>query len=515
MTASAQPLTAPKTPAGRTLAWFGTKTGKFVGIGIALVLIIAIVAASIAAYISSTTAQSYLTQPVVQQTLVQTVSASGTVNPQNTIAIGTQVSGTISEIDADFNSKVKKGQILARLDPSTLQAQLDQASASLAQAQAQAAASGQSAASASAGIGGANASVAKAQSAASLAQTTLTRDRTLFNQGYLAASQVQADEDALNAARAAVATAQSQAAQASSQALGGGDSTAAAQAGVAAQAAQVRSVQLSLQRSIITSPVDGTVIARSVSVGQTVAASLQTPTLFTIAQDLTKMEVDIAVGEPDIGAVKSGEGVDFTVLAYPGQTFHGTVSQVREAPTTVSNVVTYTVITKVNNPDGKLLPGMTATATINVATAKNALVVPLAALQFHPTGGGGRRRTGAGATGAPAAGASPAAATGAAANGSPWGQTNGGAANQATVAGGNGSIFVQRNGKPTRVAVHIDLIAGTLAAVTPLNGDTLAAGDDVIVGASGGTSKARSAGGGAQGSGAFGNGARGATRGIH
>jgi HlyD family secretion protein len=521
MTASAQPLADRQNPIQRLLAWFGTRIGKIVLLIIALLALLGIAAWAYLAITGANAAESYLTQPVARQSLVQTVTASGTVNPQNTIAVGTQVSGTISEIDADFNSKVKKGQILAKLDPSTLQAQLDQASASLTQAQAQAAASVQSANSASAGIGGANASVTKAQSAVGLAQTTLTRDRSLFNQGYVAQNQVQTDQDALNAAQAALQTAQSQASQAVSASAGGGDSATAAQAAIAAQAAQVQQVQLSLQRSIITSPVDGTVISRAVSVGQTVAASLQTPTLFTIAQDLTKMEVDIAVGEPDIGSVKAGEGVDFTVLAYPNRTFHGTVSQVREAPTTVSNVVTYDVITKVNNPDGALLPGMTATATIDIAKVDNALIVPVAALQFHPTGGSGRTHTrtgaagaagasGAGAAASPSAGAS--TAPGPAGAGTPWGQTNG-SASQAVVSGGNGTIFVNRSGETTRVTVHIDLVAGTLAAVTPTNGATLDVGDDVIIGSNGGTSKARAAGGASQG--AFGNGARGATRGIH
>jgi HlyD family secretion protein len=518
MTASAQPLADRQNPIQRLLAWFGTRIGKIVLIALIAAAAIGIAAWVIAAYASATAANSYLTQPVVRQSLVQSVTASGTVNPQNTIAVGTQVSGTISEIDADFNSKVKKGQVLAKLDPSTLQAQLDQASASLTQAQAQAAATVQSANSASAGIGGANATVAKAQSAAALAQTTLTRDRGLFNQGYVAQNQVQTDQDALNAAQAALQTAQSQASQAVSQSAGGSDGASAAQAAIAAQAANVQQVQLSLQRSIITSPVNGTVISRAVSVGQTVAASLQTPTLFTIAQDLTKMEVDIAVGEPDIGSVKSGEGVDFTVLAYPNRTFHGTVSQVREAPTTVSNVVTYDVVTKVNNPDGALLPGMTATATIDIAKVNNALIVPLAALQFRPAGGSGRTHThAAGATGATAAtsAASPNAGTSAGPNGagsSPWGQTNG-TSTQAIVSGGNGAIFVNRNGKTVRVSVRIDLVAGTLAAVTPTNGTTLDVGEDVIISASG-SSKARAAGGPASQS-AFGNSTRGATRGIH
>jgi HlyD family secretion protein len=223
-----------------------------------------------------------------------------------------------------------------------------------------------------------------------------------------------------------------------------------------------------MQRATIVSPVDGTVVSRQVSVGQTVAASLQTPTLFSIAQDLHKMEVDINVGEPDIGNVRPGDAVTFSVLAYPNETFKGTVSQVRVNPTTVNNVVTYTVITLVNNAQGKLLPGMTANANIAVQTAKNALVVPLQALSFRPAGSfkGTHRR---------------AAATGGAA--SPWGQTAGGAGGSVT-AGSTGTIFVQRNGKPSPVRVKVSLVSGTQAAVTPLRG-TLQAGDAVIVSSSG------------------------------
>ncbi len=228
-----------------------------------------------------------------------------------------------------------------------------------------------------------------------------------------------------------------------------------------------------MQRAVITSPVDGTVIARDVSVGQTVAASLQTPTLFSIAQDLHKMEADISVGEPDIGNVRPGDRVSFSVLAYPNQTFDGTVSQVRVNPTTVNNVVTYTVITLVNNPKNVLLPGMTANATIDVQTAKNALVVPTAALSFRPTGGSthAHRTHSSGAQSQAQNGSSAA---------SPWGQTAAGASGAVT-AGGTGVLFVQRASKPVPVRVRIDLISGTQAAVTPLRG-ILSAGDDVITG---------------------------------
>ncbi len=169
------------------------------------------------------------------------------------------------------------------------------------------------------------------------------------------------------------------------QAGASADTAQAAQAQVAAAQVMVQQDQLNLDRSVITSPVDGTVIARDVSVGQTVAASLQTPTLFTIAQNLQKMEVDISVGEPDIGNVRPGDVVNFNVLAFPTQTFKGVVSQVRVDPNTVNNVVTYTVITLVNNPGNQLLPGMTANATIVVKTAHDELIVPTQALSFRPS----------------------------------------------------------------------------------------------------------------------------------
>ena len=263
------------------------------------------------------------------------MTASGTVNPQNLISVGTQVSGTIASIDVDFNSKVRKGQVLARLDPSTFEAQLAQAQAALAQAQAQVV---QAAASAEqrrighrrrqrernrriAAIAAAKANVAKTQAALDLARKTAGRDSALLSQGYIAQSTVDTDranvaqdESDVASAQAAVAQAQAQnvagnatigqdAATAQSQAAG----TQAARANVLAAQAVVRQDELNLEHTVIASPVDGTVVARDVSVGQTVAASLQTPTLFSIAQNLSKMEVDINVGEPDIGNVKPGD----------------------------------------------------------------------------------------------------------------------------------------------------------------------------------------------------------------
>jgi HlyD family secretion protein len=426
-----------------------------------------------------------MTQPVARQDLTQTVTASGTVNPQNTVNVGTQVSGTISAIYVDYNSKVHKGQVLAQLDTSQLQAQLAQAQAGLQQAQAQAAAQSQTAGGAQAGIAGAQAGVAsaqagiaKAKSALNVAEQTVSRDKALLSKGYISQSQVDADQanavaaqSALASAQAAVTQARAQTQSTVSQAGAAQDTAAAGQASIAAAQAQVEQDELNLQRATIVSPVDGTVISRQVSVGQTVAASLQTPTLFAIAQDLHKMEVDISVGEPDIGNVRAGNPVSFSVLAFPNETFDGKVSQVRVNPATVNNVVTYTVITLVDNSSGKLLPGMTANATIGVKTAKNALVVPLQALSFRPSTSGSHthRRTSSAAAGA--SGTSNAS--------SPWGQTAGSASGSVT-AGSNGLIFVQRDGKLSPVPVRVNLISGTQAAVIPLRG-SLQAGDGVIV----------------------------------
>jgi HlyD family secretion protein len=428
----------------------------------------------------SRASSNLITAPVAQSTLVASVTASGTVNPQNLISVGTQVSGTIASIAVDYNSKVKEGEVLARLDPSTLQAQLDQAEAALEQARAQAAQSaatangafsGVSVASANAAaevaaVASAKTNVTKTQAALVLAQQTESRDAALLAQGYVAQSTVDTDrsnvaqdESDVAAAQAAVAQAQAQSvasnatvSQSASTAQGQVAGTAAAQANVAAAQAVVQQDEVNLQHAIITSPVDGTVVARDVSVGQTVAASLQTPTLFSIAQNLGKMEIDINVGEPDIGNVKPGDSVSFSVLAYPNQIFHGTVSQVRINPQTLNNVVTYDVVVFADNPDGKLLPGMTANATIDVAKAPNALTVPLAAIH-----------TASAAT-------------------TPWGSVSGSAAGGAIATGSRASIMVDRDGAAVPVAVYVRLTDGTDAAVEPQQPNTLVAGDQVVIG---------------------------------
>jgi HlyD family secretion protein len=431
---------------------------------LAALLVVVLIAGTI--MVRSKSAVQVVTAPVVQQTLTQSVTASGTVNPQNSISVGTQESGTISQLDVDYNSKVTKGQVLARIDPSTIQAQLDQADANLAQAQASAAEASANTTAQAAGATAAQTAIPKAQAALTAAQEQLSRDQALLNQGYVAQETVQTDQS--NVAQDEAAVAQAQAAytqsQAQTQAQGAGANAAAA--AVQAAAATVQQDQVNLNNTVITSPVDGTVVARDVSIGQTVAASLQTPTLFLIAQNLDQMEVDINVGEPDIGGITAGNDVSFTVLAYPNHIFTGKVTQVRINPTTVNNVVTYDVVVDVNNNAGLLLPGMTANATIDVASAQNALVVPLTAVHAQQTAS-------ASANGATSA--------------NPWGGPATGSS--AVTQGENASVMVQNGKKLQRVPVQVGLVTATQAAVTPTGSATLAAGDNVVTAFSGGTHK--------------------------
>jgi HlyD family secretion protein len=409
--------------------------------------------------IRSHTAVSYVTKPVVRQTLVLSVTASGTVNPQNTITVGTQVSGIISALYVDFNSKVKTGEVLARIDPDIIQAQLDQANANLAQAQASTAEASANTTAQAAGATAAQTAIPKAQAALTAAQEQLARDQSLLSQGYVPQETVQSDQSTVSQDVAALAQAQAAYTQSQAQTQAQGAGTNAAAAAAQAAEATVQQDTINLNNTVITSPVDGTVIARDVSVGQTVAASLAAPTLFSIAQNLDKMEVDINVGEPDIGGINPGNTVTFTVLAYPQATFTGRVTQVRINPQTLNNVVTYDVVVDVANPKGTLLPGMTANATIDTASANDALIVPLAALQFGLT-----RSAGSSATSGSAM----------------WGQTLGSASSGSTAT--TGVVFVERAGKLQAEHVTVLLANSTQAAVSASEGSTLDVGDAVVVG---------------------------------
>ena len=298
----------------------------------------------------------YLTAQVQRGVIRDAVDATGTVNAVITVQVGSQVSGTIAKLNADFNSRVHKGEVIALIDPSVLQGALHQATADLESARAS--------------VAVAEADLAKANAA--LAQTKAEHDRAVVMQKTGVITQQEFD----------LATANYESARASADAAAAGVAQARAQ--VSQKEAALAVARTSLEHTVIRSPIDGIVVARNVDVGQTVAASLQAPTIFTIAQDLTRMQVYAKVDESDVGRIKPGHGVTFKVDAFPKDTFRGVVSQIRMNPTTVQNVVTYDAVIDFANPALKLFPGMTAYVTIPVATAEDVVKLPNAALRFKP-----------------------------------------------------------------------------------------------------------------------------------
>lgn len=269
------------------------------------------------------------------------VTATGTANAVKTVLVGTQTSGTINELFVDFNTEVKRGQILATLDSSSLEAQMEQARANILYAQA---------------------NQEKAEAALQDAKRTAERNRILYEKNFIARNDLEVAETNLLAAQAQVKAVKAQVEQAK---------------------AALKQAEVNLRYTKILSPVNGVVISRNVDVGQTVAASFQTPTLFTIAEDLTQMQINASIVEADVGGIIEGQPVEFTVDAYPDMSFKGKVFQIRNAPVTVQNVVTYDVIIRVANPGLRLKPGMTANVSIIVATRDNVLSVPNATLRFR------------------------------------------------------------------------------------------------------------------------------------
>ena len=367
-------------------------------------------------------APKYRTAHVDRGPLTAAVSASGNLAAVTTVQVGSQVSGQVKELFADFNSLVKRNQVIARIDPAIFEAKVTQARAEVDAAHA--AVLNQSAQveraradveNARAALAEARAQTAKSQVAVAEAARDLERKMELFKRDLISRS----ERDTAQAARESAA-AQLDSSRAKEQALAAGIQSAAAQlrvaeamlqssrASVKQKQAALQQSQLDLDHTTIRAPVDGVVVARAVDVGQTVAASLQAPVLFTIAQDLTKMQVETSVDEADIGRIKLEDRASFTVDAFPGQSFTGTVRQIRKAALVVQNVVTYTVVIGVDNPGGRLLPGMTANVKMIVAEKPNVLKVPNAALRFRPAGadsGGAGAARGQGA-GAPARGGS-------------------------------------------------------------------------------------------------------------
>lgn len=347
-------------------------------------------------------AYQYRTMPVTRGDLNLTISATGTPNAVVTVQVGTQVSGIIQALYADFNTRVQKGQLVARIDPTIFEARVNQAAASLEAARsavinmrAMIQKATAEVAGARAGVASAQANVVKARVTAQGEKLKLDRRVALVNEGVLSKEDLDTEQATYDSSAAMLEAAQAEERAAAQNVTAAEAQLEVAQTQLASAEAQVRQneaalkqAQTDLDHTYIRAPVDGVVVARRVDVGQTVAASLQAPTLFEIAQDLTKMQVDTNVSEADVGRVQLAQRATFGVDAYPGQFFHGAVIAIRKAPINVQNVVTYDVVIAVANPDLKLFPGMTANVRIQVGRREGVLKVPNAALRFHPPDAG-------------------------------------------------------------------------------------------------------------------------------
>ena len=312
------------------------------------------------------------------------VTANGTINPVITVLVGSQVSGTIQKLYADYNSRVKKDQLIAQIDPAIFQAQVSQAKAKLENAKASFLNAQADIATAKSNVESNKANVLKSRVAVDDTKRSLDRALELFRRNLISASERDSAQTAQDSALAQLEASQAQQKASEAQLDSANAKLEAARAQIKQAEAELELAQVNLDHTKILAPVNGIVISRNVDVGQTVAASLQAPTLFTIAQDLTEMQVDTNVSEADIGRVAIGQEATFTVDAFPNLTFQGKVTDIRNAPLTVQNVVTYDVVILVKNPELKLRPGMTANASILVAQRENVLKIPNSALRFRP-----------------------------------------------------------------------------------------------------------------------------------
>ena len=345
----------------------------------------------------------YVTAAVARGDVVRSIVTTGTVNPVVTVQVGSYVSGVIQTLSCDYNTRVKAGQLCAKIDPRPYQLVVDQDAANLASAKAQ---------------------LEKDQASLTYAKTNYDRDLKLLSEGIVSQDTVDNDKSAYDQGKAQIAL---------------------DEASIQQHQGALNAARVNLDYTNIVSPVDGIVISRNIDVGQTVAASFQTPTLFLIGKDLTKMQVDTNVSESDVGGAGIGEKASFTVEAYPNKVFWGQVTQVRQAPITVQNVVTYDVVVSVDNPKLELLPGMTANTRIITAERDDVLRVPLQAIRFTP--GGVRQATTPETAGA-------------------------------TKPGAGARVWVLRDGRPQPVPVTTGLSDNTYVEIT---GGDLKAGDAVIV----------------------------------
>ena len=421
-----------------------TAQGKVHAMKRAIVAAVVVLLAGAAVYFflhhRKPTAVKWETGKITRGNITARVTATGTLSALVTVQVGSQVSGRISQINVDFNSPVKKGQVVAKIDPQLFNAAVENAKANVAAAEGQ---------------------LAQAKANAKNLDLQRQRSRKLREQNLVAQADLDTAEAAADAALANVQAEEGQLAQAR---------------------AQLHQAQVNLAYTTIISPTDGTVISRAVDVGQTVAASLQAPVLFTIAQDLTKMQVDTSVAEADVGKLRPQMMATFTVDAYPTERFRGTVRQIRNAPTTVQNVVTYDAVIDVDNSDLKLKPGMTANVTFVYAEKRDVLRVPNAAMRFKPpaellaptapSGGAAaaKRPAGAAPSGASASGTSgaPSATSGASAR-------RGG--HKSPLQSDERQVWALRGDRPTPVNIKIGVSDGTQSEV--VEGD-LKEGDEVI-----------------------------------
>jgi HlyD family secretion protein len=345
---------------------------KTTWIAVALVLALAAGGAWWWSQRSAQAAVQYRTALIERGPLQASVSASGTVNPVTQVSVGTQVSGQVRAVHVDFNTEVKAGQLIAEIDPQTFEYRVSSAQADVNAARAAVAIAVANAASS-------RANVSRAQSDLAEAQRTHERNLSLVAQGFIAQSEADRTRAVLTSAQESLKAVQALVGVSSAQIQ-------SAQANVAQREAALAQARIDLSRTRITSPVNGIVIKRTVEKGQTVAASLQAPELFVIAQNLSDMQVDASIDEADVGRIRPGQKASFTVDAFPGQNFEGEVRQVRKAATNVSNVVTYVAVVGFANTSGRLLPGMTANVRVVTESRESVLKVPNAALRVRIAG---------------------------------------------------------------------------------------------------------------------------------
>ncbi len=382
-------------------------------------------------YLRRTPEVSYKTVRVERGTIISTVAATGNLSAVTTVQVGTQVSGTIQKLYVDYNSRVKKGQPIAEIDPSLFNASIEQSQGNFLSAEA---------------------NLQKARVTLTDAERTLKRNKQLLKDGIISQSDYDAAETAWQSALTSVK---------------------AAEGNVAQTRGSLMQSRTNLRYSVIRSPVDGVVISRAIDVGQTVAASFQTPTLFTIAQDLTKMQIEVSVDEADISRIRLDQNATFTVDSYPEQSFKGKVVQIRNAPVINQNVVTYITVVNVDNSDLKLKPGMTANVSIEVARKDDALKLPPAALRFKPKASAEEPKVKS-QTATPGAGRE--------AGGKPGGHKG----------SGGQQVYVLRENKPVAVPVRTGIANNSSIELVE---SSLKEGDEVIVEQTGGDSKKKASAG--------------------